>query len=107
MSTITVSAGRNVGDTPMDIVDWERFTADIVALVESTGHTVLFEGTGKGVWDGVVEQAFTVVALVEWGAETDQLTAWLGDLAKGYGQDAIAITTGETVLAGMQHTTSV
>jgi hypothetical protein len=107
MSTITVSAGRNVGDAPMDAVTWETFTMDLVATVEATGHTVLFEGTGQGIWEGTVEQAFTIVAASGPEARTGTLAEWLGAMARHYGQDAIAITVGTTVLAGMQHSTSV
>ena len=100
-STVTVSAGRNIGDTPMGDIMWEAFTTEIVTTVEATGHTVLFEGTGKGVWEGTVEQAFTIVATTDDVADTDLLTRWLAVTAHVYGQEAIAVTTGDTILAGM------
>lgn len=102
MSTITVSAGRNVGDTPMDDGRWAMFCEDITLGVNLSGHQVLFVGTGDGIWEDTVEEAFTIVALTTESSDTDALTRWLADLAPQYRQDAIAITTGETVLAGLK-----
>lgn len=112
MSTITVSAGRYIGATPMPESDWNTFRMLIGRAVEVATLTTVFKGTGLGQWtdeDGetVHEEAFTIVALDEGRGDVRWLTATLTDLARQYGQDAIAITTGETVLAGMQHTTSV
>lgn len=110
MSTTTVSIGRNVGAVPMTDREWEAFRAAVSACIARAGNlSILFTGTGVGTWtdaDGVevIEQSATWV--VEDVIDIEGLTLDLARTAKRYGQDAIAVTTGETVLAGLQHTTA-
>ena len=105
MSTITLSIGRDCNGRPLDAGQWEAFQAGLLNAVSDTGLTVVFAGEGPGFWqpediDGtrqpiVVEDSFTVIAL---GELSPLLRTLLADLADRFGQEAIALTTGETEL---------
>ena len=104
MSTITVSIGRNVGTEPMSENEWFSFREAIKCAVKFTDHQILFTGDGEGIWEGQKEDAFTIVAMTvadtngKMGSDTAWLRDWAGRLGRKYGQDAVAITTGETDL---------
>lgn len=119
MSTITVSLGRNVGAEPMHDTVWQAFRAEAWNIVDfpvwASEGQIVFTGTGEGRWKGddgvtVLEEAYTIVAVVP-----DEDADLVGEaiersaarLAVKYGQEAIAVTVGATVLAGLQHRTSV
>lgn len=97
MQTSTVvSVGRNIGSEPMSDTDWLGFRIELEQCLEPFG--VLFAGTGQGSWDGSGEQSHTVVCGALDIEETAQVQAWLSDLARSYGQEAIAFTVGATRL---------
>lgn len=98
--TLMVGIGRDVpGTGPMGSEDWTRFRSMVALAVTDSGHTPLFLGTGTGRWEGQEEDSYTVVALPN-GEEADveQLKAHLGALSREFGQDAIAVTVGQTTL---------
>lgn len=106
MSTSTVvSIGRNVGDQPLSTAEWTRFKSQALEEVRFAaalkGGQVVFHGEGQGQWAGedgvtVFEGSFTVVAAGP--VDTDLLAETLAVLAWEFGQEAIAVTTGETAL---------
>src|SRR5687767_6156179 len=98
MFTVTVSIGRNLresGELRDELwVDFQAQTLDCVALWTDS---VLFQGTGVGVWtdeDGqkVTEDAFTVVAQVAQVKYVSTFSWALSKLAAAYGQESIALT---------------
>ena len=103
MSTVTVSIGRNVGNVPLSAGQWDRFRAAVAEGVNfHTSDRYVEDALSFGAWEGVEEESRTWVALL--AADYDrvpELTRYLAAIARAYGQDAIAVTTGVTVLAGL------
>jgi hypothetical protein len=100
---MTVSIGRNIGDglstRPMDTDTWERFQREVQYTVEAAVGPVYFAGTGRG-WseEWGVEDAFTLVAEEPgYGDIRDRLLDDLARSGRYFGQDAIAVTIGNTV----------
>lgn len=80
---------------------WARFKAETFRIVESYGP-VVFEGEGRGIWVEGEEKAYTVIATVPDETGTglfSPLRIIFTALAHGYGQEAVALTLGETVFA--------
>lgn len=103
MATV-ISIGRNVGEEPMHASTWDAFTSDVFDAAERFG-AVVFYGQGTGVYEGAVEDSYTIViddSEAKHNPRTggkysvDALRAELRDLATQYGQEAIALTRGET-----------
>lgn len=106
MSTITVSIGRNVGTEPLSDPTWRTFRTTVGNVVATWCETIYVSDAGcVGHWDGVDEESRTWVG--EWAGygEPNLLIDRLAEVARVYGQDAIAVTTGTTVLAGLQPAT--
>ena len=99
MSTVTLSIGRNVGDSDeLSIPSWSEFRTDL-EIVAAAHLDVVFIGTGRGIWEGrVTEDAHTIVGLSEETTDLEELGRDLGDLARRYSQEAIAMTVGNTTL---------
>jgi hypothetical protein len=99
--TVTVSIGRNapkangMGQTPMSAGSWADFGAETRLLLRDVGD-VVFEAYGRGVYEGVSEDAYTLILADVAGRELPALRTALGDLARAYGQDSIALTHGQT-----------
>lgn len=107
---VTISIGRNVGDTQLPQAKWDDFTDDIRDLAQGIIHysesaQVVQAGFVTGFWDGEAEQSYTItVAGVDpfrllyegqTGEVDDQLLhlyfeAKLARLARFYGQECIA-----------------
>jgi len=101
--TVVISIGRNIGDEPMSTYSWDGFRGAVRALVDAYAGPVVFAGTGEGIYDGLEEEAFTVI-----GAESTEnigtrakdlqtLKSELRSLAGDYRQDSIAWTRGTTL----------
>lgn len=99
--TTTVSIGRDCAGNELEEPQWAAFCDAIVAALEDVGLIVVFAGTGTGYWQPapgepvVTEESFTAVAV---GTPISLLRPLLADLADRFGQEAIALTTGETDL---------
>ena len=104
----TIGFGRRSGITGQDLSEahWAKFRNDVEFAVQAAGGDVIFRGTGDGIWDGIAEPAGCVVFL---GGDAEQdraALAWrLASLCARYGQDAIAVTYGDSILvhAGTCH----
>lgn len=91
---ITISIGRNVGDTPMTRAAWDNFHADIVATITVPDSDVYVPGAHSvGEWEGVPEESRTYVASVP-EEYVPAIRTRLAHLAHAYRQDAIALTVG-------------
>lgn len=102
--TMTVSIGRNVGNVPMSAERWESFTTDVLRNVRSNTAHIYFVGFGNGEWNDSGEESFTVVSSSPTESALCAIAVSLSLFAEAYGQDAIALTIGETEF--VQATTS-
>lgn len=117
MYTYTATIGRNyqprLANTassvrPMSLTAWSTFAEDVTAelLGASRLSAFLSEPTievhhGKGIWEGVEEESTKITLLREFPLcdhSAASLRGALAALAKEYGQDAIALTIGESEL---------
>lgn len=103
--TITVTVGRNIAGAPMTPDHWEALQRRVRTILAyaTTGAGRLESHYGVGVWDGVTEDSAKVTRYgTAWGQERDAawLRAELGDLARVYRQEAIALVIGEGELIG-------
>jgi hypothetical protein len=102
MATV-VSIGRNIADEETVRVrpdrlsdrDWQAFITETLDVARTFGD-VYFGGEGDGVYQDEPEEAFTVVFEDVDTLERAALVASLAELASRYGQESIALTTGET-----------
>jgi acetylornithine deacetylase/succinyl-diaminopimelate desuccinylase-like protein len=82
----------------MDTRTWERFRAEVLAVVEKHVGQAYFEGTGVGhseQWGD--EDAYTVIAQEPWYSDMrEALYNDLANVAQYYGQEAVAVTEGRT-----------
>lgn len=118
MYSYTATIGRNVPATnpnpmhagkPMTLTTWEQFVEDVKAdmLTVSNnyqaGVATMEIHRGKGIWDGVEEESAKITLLLDEALPKDhvnQMRRYLSELARQYGQDAIALTIGESELIG-------
>lgn len=100
-TTIVVSIGRNVGDEPMRDDRWDEFREEAIDVVCRYG-VVVFSGTGTGIDPGttIIEQSFTLVATLT--TNITGLYRELAELAWAFGQESIALTTGNTAFPGSE-----
>lgn len=110
MYTYTVTIGRNVGDVPMSDLDWATFEDEVNEALVTVPYErqIAFLEThrGTGVWQGVAEESVKVtMALISALPEESEgcrdllaLRNKLFRLAGLYGQDAIALTIGQSEL---------
>lgn len=108
MSTYVVSIGRNLGKPAgyrqgeaMDVVEWSRFREEVRAELDQAGLEIVFTGDGDGVYEGVVEPSYTLVAVGDLltAPQFDHLVGMLGLIGFRYYQDSVAVTSGVTVFA--------
>lgn len=102
MNTITITIGRNIPTAGLPIEadeqTWAAFRNDIQTVLENHRAEIFVRGSlGRGEWDGIEEDNATWVAAVDDG-HVPSIQHRLGVLAYVYGQDAIALTVGQTTL---------
>ena len=113
---IQVNIGRNVGDKPLEIVDWESFQNSCrAALYQSangnfwsespTGRKnreVFFDAVeynhGSGTWENGVEESCHISVFWEYGFDLDNLRELLKDVKDYFGQDNIALIIGSELI---------
>lgn len=105
MYVITVTIGRNVGETPMSDASWAEYRSDVAALLDDLATFVVnptFEfHNGYGEWHGVAEDSHkaTLMSTHEFDqSDISWLRRSLSHLCRKYEQDAIALTVGTSVL---------
>ena len=123
MTTIIVSIGKNMGTAnplpsgkrELNEGEWSAFKDEITATLTGMGGAVVFKGEGLGIYEGEYERAYTVIVTVKASTMTPELpwSLWLGKLenslgllAYRYGQDSIAVTTGNTRFASAPEVTA-
>jgi len=102
--TVTISAGRNIGATPMGARAWTQFRADIAqAIHDARGEIFVNDARSIGEWEGVREDSATFVASIPRDYLPHVRDA-LAYLARVNRQDAIALTVGATELVSAEST---
>ena len=98
------SAHGDAAPETMSFQDQRTFLADVRDAVTAIGGTVLFSGTGLGVWEGESEPAGSVTFSLDHSPDITErkrtLAVALAHLAFLWDQTAIALTFGETTLIG-------
>lgn len=96
---VQASIGRNIGNEPMSKRDWKRFINDVSDALREQNETPEFH-FGTGTWEGISEDSVHVTVFRNAGNLSDigTLKATLSRIAARYGQDAIALTIGTSVL---------
>lgn len=100
-SLVTVSIGRNVGDTPMAEGAWAEFISEVSLYVggitRATARYGPFLGTGE--WNGVAEDTATLTFITGRPVAPSDLGDILSALSRLFNQDAIAWSYGPAFLA--------
>ena len=96
---LTISIGRNVGDTPLGIADWRDFRDDVHLIACQISDAfppaqIVQTGFVDGWWDGAHEESYTItIANVNASRRyKSAVHAQLSTLCARYEQDAIAAT---------------
>lgn len=98
--TVTVTIGRNVGDTPMSPERWATFKNQVAWDVNISSRVVhVKRAASVGQWNGVSEDSATWVCECN-DAGIAELVDRMARRAYAFEQDAIAVTVGETTLVG-------
>jgi len=98
--TITATIGRNVNGSPLLRNNWEALQLRVRNAIAyaTTGKGKTETHYGVGAWDGVTEESVKIArygtAWHTYGGATE-LRAELGEIARAYRQDAIALVIGE------------
>ena len=87
--TVSISIGRNIGETPMSDLDWSTFKALTLSTTKLGGVPILTKADGKGFWLGQEEDTFVIIAQVPSKVSADYLGSLLAQIARRYGQDGI------------------
>lgn len=101
MKTVTVTIGRNVGDKPLPQDVWNQFVWAITRAFDTITTEQWANGSTKGIWQGVTEEARVLYGPVRQDAtdlDLRRFRARLATLATQYGQDAIGLSVGESEL---------
>ena len=107
LHSYTATIGRNIGTMPMTLTMWEQFKGDVQTdMVNTAVHAAVHVESvethyGKGMWQGIEEESAKITILTS--ARMDDgalniLRGYLSENARHYGQDAIALTIGESEL---------
>lgn len=112
MHVYTATIGRNYSTDPsmppsmrgkpMFLTIWEQFIEDVTAdMLRAVPSDIVEIHRGEGTWDGVEEESAKITLLRHSKATADMLDdlrRYLSELARQYGQDAIALTIGQSEL---------
>ena len=98
--TITATVGRNVGTWRADWRTWDALQRRVrnALTYATTGAGRTETHYGAGTWNGVAEESAAVTRYgTAWHPSTgaDQLRGELGEIARAYHQEAIALVVGE------------
>lgn len=93
---------RKLAPVPMSLTLWEQFIEDVRAdMLHAVPSDLAEIHRGTGTWDGVEEESAKITLLRHSKATDDMLDdlrRYLSELARQYGQDAIALTIGQSEL---------
>lgn len=95
---IVVTIGRNIEGLPMSFTAWENYQERLGKILRPAIKTHYFAGLGGGTWEGQAEEAYTLIGEYDKTYPKTCLRLDLRDLARDFGQDAIALTFGDVEL---------
>lgn len=101
MRTVTVTIGRNMGDEPMSANQWNDYAFAVRESLQRIVTEFWTVGAYKGQWEGTTEDAMIFYGPLRNTTDDRDLNiakARLATLATQYGQDAIGVSVGESVL---------
>lgn len=75
--------------------EWERFSSDVVRILRSNTESIHFVGWGQGVYEGMTEESFTVIASDPSHTALAAIRVSLAYMCDAYGQEAIAVSQGD------------
>lgn len=101
--SMTVSIGRNIGNSPMSQAMWEGFTSSVLRNIRSNTSAIYFVGFGTGIYEGATEESFTVVSSNPTESALCAIRVSLSLLAHAFKQDSVALTVGETQIVQARH----
>lgn len=102
-TTITISIGRAVGDTPMSTKNWRNFIRLVNTLVTDTATADcqwVTNAKSHNAYNGIPEESRTWVFDTD-TSKIEQLDTALNVLRIDFGQECIARTSGTTRLVGI------
>lgn len=93
-----VSIGRNVGDTPMTQIRWAFFVEAVTSAMSLYEDLPSPDTVAHGVsnWDGMEEDTAVFVWFEKHSGLRENTVLKLAEIAKEYGQEAIAYTVAPT-----------
>lgn len=100
MPNVIVSIGRNVKNQPMANEEWDVFKAMTKNCVYLRCPDIYFIGEGKGYYAGQTEDSFTIIGGLHEDANVSNLKRELAQLARGFGQECIAVTVADPEFVG-------
>jgi len=103
--TITATVGRNVNGTPLPQERWDALKTRVLTALTyaTTGKGKTETHYGVGAWDGVTEESVKIARYgTAWRRSSDFITEGFGwlraelvEIARQFGQEAIALVVGE------------
>ncbi len=90
--TVFITAGLNVGTSPMPAEDVKAFDNAIRAAIATTGGRLFFEGHGAGSWEGLTEASLVFGLTIPTDDHIAALRYALRLIASRFQQDAIGFT---------------
>ena len=97
---VTVSVGGSVQGQPMTQGTWSQLQRSVRNALANTVGAISFATLGNSTWQNVPERSYVASVLRPDMTQLSALRARLRQLADAYGQDAVALTVGKSVLLG-------
>lgn len=97
---VTVSVGGSVKSVPMSADTWRTLQASVRNALANTVGPIAFATLGHSTWEGISERSYVASVLQPRLDQLDALRSRLRQLADAYGQDAVALTVGNSSLLG-------
>lgn len=93
-----VALGRNVGDEPMSDTDWFRFRKRVVDTIGNWENIPDPDTSawGNSTWAGDFEETAVYIWFEKMSPLSNETLVALADIAKAFGQEAIAYTVAPT-----------
>jgi hypothetical protein len=98
MESITVTIGRNVGDTPMPTTDWRAYLRSVHKALTDATEELWVDADYVGRWGDVPEQAHVDVGPLVDHDRLPALRSALSAAATRYHQDAVGLSVGTAEL---------
>lgn len=103
MSTVVITAGRNIGGDPMDASEWMRLRETLGRVLESVDADIYTrDALGVGEWTEETGRVIHEESVTYVGSVQEEKIAALKErikiIAQEYAQDAIALIVGQSIL---------